>query len=171
MNLNIASISYIYKPGSTGPELGKINMSDNEFRELVKIKINEKTKNMPTELIWCFPWLLILTNVSSLWHWKVKKWRKETWCGDTYNFIKWNSINLALWHQCCSSQLLICSVLRDCRCGLEETSQAQRSIRIPHVLPPNLLPSLFCEHVTLCILSPTILDHLLLLQTSYVVVP
>lgn len=41
MNSNIASISYIYKPGSTGPELGKINMSGNKFRELVKIKINE----------------------------------------------------------------------------------------------------------------------------------
>lgn len=51
MNFNIASISYIHKPGSTGPELRKINMSDNEFRELVKIKINEKTKNMSTELI------------------------------------------------------------------------------------------------------------------------
>lgn len=41
MNLKSISISYIYKPGPTGPGLGKINMSDSEFREPVRIKINE----------------------------------------------------------------------------------------------------------------------------------
>ena len=44
MNGNWTSVSYIYKPGPTGPELRKINMSASEFRELVGIKINENWK-------------------------------------------------------------------------------------------------------------------------------
>lgn len=132
------------------PEPGEINVSDCEFSELVRIKINENWKYAHCTGM-MFPQATGIDNPAVHLTPRSGKWRKETWCGD-YTVCKlrsneFNYLTLVLWVYGGVFIEVIHFVLQVNKWGLERISQTLNSVRILF-LPLNILPGMLCEHIT-----------------------